>query len=243
MPLLVAANRDEFFSRPTAGPVWLESPRQFWAGRDLRAGGTWLGANEFGLVAALLNRREDRPPDLQKRSRGTLVSAALLCSCAGDALRVLVDQDPEAFNLCTVLVADANDAFLLGNESSQWRVRALDPGLHVVTNRESETLECARHERMVGLLAPLVPVLERGNWSDCRGEIERALGDHGEDADARRDPLSVPCVHTEEYGTRSATIVVWRGDGTPQMEFWHAPGPPCSTPFAPLPRLPLRHAR
>lgn len=221
----------------------MESPRQLWAGRDLRAGGTWLGVNEFGLVSAVLNCRGNHPPDLRKRSRGTLVSAALSCGAAKDALQVLVHEDPEAFNPCTVLIADTNDAFLAANASSGWRVRGLDWGLHVVTNRESESLECARQERMTQLLTPLVSRLSKEHWSDCRQSIQRALADHGNGTSVRWDPLSVPCVHTEQYGTRSATIVALHYDSRPHVEFWHASGPPCTTTFAPLPHFVLRYDR
>ena len=56
-PLLVAANRDEHFDRPSAPPSLLNNRPKLIAGKDLSAGGTWLGVNEFGLMAGILNRR------------------------------------------------------------------------------------------------------------------------------------------------------------------------------------------
>ena len=70
-PLVVAANRDEFLARPATPPVLLrEPPPRAFGGRDLTAGGTWLGIAETGVVAGLLNRRSATPPDTACRSRG-----------------------------------------------------------------------------------------------------------------------------------------------------------------------------
>src|SRR6266536_3537682 len=58
-PLIIAANRDEHYDRPSAPPALLNTQPKIIAGRDLRAGGTWLGVNETGLIAGILNRRLD----------------------------------------------------------------------------------------------------------------------------------------------------------------------------------------
>src|SRR5258706_13330667 len=56
-PVIVAANRDEHYDRPTAPPALLNDEPAMIAGKDLRAGGTWLGVNEYGLAVGILNRR------------------------------------------------------------------------------------------------------------------------------------------------------------------------------------------
>ena len=73
-PLLIAANRDEQYDRPSAPPQLLGKEPKFIAGRDLRAGGTWLGANEHGVIAAMLNRRinSQNVAFADARSRGLL---------------------------------------------------------------------------------------------------------------------------------------------------------------------------
>src|SRR5262245_46629990 len=73
-PILVLANREEFYSRPTAGLRLVPRDGQFPAwmgGTDLLAGGTWLGVNEFGLLVAVTNRRKHSPP-ANPPSRGQL---------------------------------------------------------------------------------------------------------------------------------------------------------------------------
>ena len=72
-PLVVAANRDEQYDRPSAPPQRLDTVPTIIAGRDLRAGGTWLGINRHGLLAAMLNRRINGGlPAPDARSRGLL---------------------------------------------------------------------------------------------------------------------------------------------------------------------------
>ena len=71
-PIVIAANRDEYLDRPAAKPTTLCARPHVVGGKDLRAGGTWLGVNEYGLVAGLLNRRTEAPPNPDARSRGLL---------------------------------------------------------------------------------------------------------------------------------------------------------------------------
>jgi len=116
-PLIVAANRDEFYARPSL-PLgqWPELP-QIHAGRDLEAGGTWLGVGADGRFAALTNIRNPHQPPA-RRSRGELVARFL----AGDVplddyLRDVVGRSVEyaGFNL------------LLGNAEQLWHYNARDP--------------------------------------------------------------------------------------------------------------------
>lgn len=72
-PLVIAANRDEFFERPTqSAHFWTQHPDVI-AGKDLKAGGTWMGASKSGHIAALTNIRDPKRVDLTKQTRGELV--------------------------------------------------------------------------------------------------------------------------------------------------------------------------
>ena len=73
-PLVVAANRDEFFDRPTAAAQWWGEESQWLGGRDLRAGGTWMGISRNGRFAALTNYRDPSEKKPGAPSRGGLVS-------------------------------------------------------------------------------------------------------------------------------------------------------------------------
>jgi len=113
-PLLLAANRDELSSRPWRPPArhWPERP-DVTASLDVEAGGSWLGINDDGVVAAVLNRVGSLGPAAGKRSRGELVLEALDHADASAAAAAMVDLDPEAYRPFNLLIADSRDAFWL----------------------------------------------------------------------------------------------------------------------------------
>ena len=113
-PLLLAANRDEMKDRPWQPPArhWPDRP-QVVAGLDELAGGTWLGLNDDGLVAGVLNRRGSLGPELEKRSRGELVLEALDHADAGAAAMALADLDPAAYRTFNLVIADDRAAYWL----------------------------------------------------------------------------------------------------------------------------------
>ncbi len=113
-PVLLAANRDERVDRP-----W-DAPDRHWpdraeviAGRDREAGGTWLGLNDHGVVAGVLNRSGSLGPAADKRSRGELVLDALDFADARDAAEALGELDASAYKTFNLFVADNRDAFWL----------------------------------------------------------------------------------------------------------------------------------
>src|SRR5262245_59506988 len=77
-PLVLAANRDEMYERPTTPAHWWEDQPQILAGRYLQAGGTWLGVTKSGRFAALTNYREPGQHRPDARSRGALVQDFLV---------------------------------------------------------------------------------------------------------------------------------------------------------------------
>src|SRR5688572_11140715 len=105
--LIVAANRDEFYDRPTApAAFWADAPSVL-AGRDLKAGGTWLGIDRRGRFAAVTNYRQgDREPDAA-RSRGHLVSDYLTTEIDPRAYLERVVADAELYNGFNLLAGDA----------------------------------------------------------------------------------------------------------------------------------------
>jgi hypothetical protein len=113
-PLLVAANRDELASRPTRPPGrhWPDRAEVV-AGLDLQAGGSWLGLNDYGVVAGILNRVGTLGAAAGKRSRGELVLEALDHADAASAAAALAEIDPDAYRPFNLIIADARDAFWL----------------------------------------------------------------------------------------------------------------------------------
>ena len=115
-PLILAANRDEMKNRPwqMPGRHWPSRPDVV-AGLDEEAGGSWLGVNDYGVVAAILNRRGSLGPQSGKRSRGELVLEALDHADARNAAQALRHLDPSAYRSFNLVVADNRDAFWLRN--------------------------------------------------------------------------------------------------------------------------------
>lgn len=239
-PLIVAANRDEFYDRPTGPPGPLEDPADIVvAGRDLQSAGTWLGFRSAApfVLAGILNRRSidasapERPP-VGRRSRGLLCLDALgyqSAEGAVDALCGINGQDYAGFNL---LVADHSKAFVIDNGDGLRRHELAD-GLSVLTNLDVNDPRCPR----------LVTATRRFEEAACEIEKEldvtrivatlgRVLGDHRSSTETASNPLSHLCVHTEGYGTRSSSVVLFEAGG--RAAFFHADGPPCRRPLVPV---------
>lgn len=136
-PLILAANRDEMADRPSRPPGrhWPERPDVV-AGLDALSGGSWLGLNDNGVLAAVLNRRGSLGPAPGKRSRGELVLEALDHADAAAAAWALADLDPAAYRSFNLVVADERDAFWLrnrGEDAEGIEVTPLPRGLSMLT--------------------------------------------------------------------------------------------------------------
>src|SRR6266446_6628201 len=134
-PIVVAANRDEYYDRPTQGPHQLAHTPVVWGGRDTRAGGTWLGVNAHGLVIGLTNRRirEEQENDPQRRSRGLLCLEALQCRTATEAADFLASEPAERYNPFNLLMLDQHEILWAAYEGKS-HLQCLEPGLHILTN-------------------------------------------------------------------------------------------------------------
>jgi len=155
-PLVVAANRDEFFDRP-AEDMALRASRTgpILSPLDLEAGGTWLGLNQRGVFAGLTNLRpgpavtggsddsssqpvaDPMGPDL--KSRGDVVMAALEAESAANAVETLLKLEEATYNPFQLLVADGQDAWLIVYRDRP-RAIELEPGPHIVGNVEDERI-------------------------------------------------------------------------------------------------------
>src|SRR5207244_694946 len=124
-PVVVGANREEAYARGGEPPQLLDGPCRAVGGRDPVAGGTWLGVNARGVLAAVTNRPRSEPPR-QPRSRGLLVRDLLGCPTAAAAVDLASRElgNPDRYAGCNVLVADAERAVVL--QAGDWlRVRPL----------------------------------------------------------------------------------------------------------------------
>lgn len=236
-PLLLAANRDELASRPARPPGrhWPDRP-EVRAGLDLLGGGSWLGVNDAGVVAAVLNRVGTLGPADGKRSRGELVLEALDHAEAEAAARALSDLDPRAYRPFNLVVADAQTAFCLRHPGDGTiRVDRLPAGLTMLTAREPNDPSCPRIRRYRPLFASAAPPdPDRSDWSDWQLLLASR-------ASATDDPRDALCIVTGgDYGTVSSSLVALsaRPERTPL--FLHAEGRPGEAVYAPVADRPAR---
>lgn len=230
-PLAVAANRDEFLDRATAGPRRSDGDPWVYAGVDLVAGGTWLGVNGGGMVAGLLNRRTAQAIDPHKRSRGQLCLDALRAPTLDKALAGALEYPANVHNPFHLLLATGERAVVVGNAFGEVRVHELPAGVHVLTNLEINDPTCPRVAKSHGLFAAAAASLAEADPQHFVAEVRSVLSDHSTPLDPRSSIPTNLCVHLERYGTRCATIALY--DAVEQRwRYWYADGAPCGTPFS-----------
>lgn len=206
--LHLLANRDEFYARPTTPAHWWPDYPHIWAGRDLQAGGTWLGLTRKGRFAALTNVREGSP-GAGLRSRGELVADFLADELAPAVYlrHVLVNGDDYAgFNL---LVGDlARGELHYGGNRSGADARRLEAGLYGLSNAMLDT-PWPKVERLKQGLAELGPVHAGTAFGllddDTRAALEQlpstGVGPEWESL------LSSIFIQSPDYGTRAQTVL------------------------------------
>lgn len=243
LPLVVAANRDEFYARAASPPrIVSEAPRVV-AGVDLQAGGTWMGASERGHFVALTNQRQYlRGHDGGKASRGDVVMAALRLPDVRAIEAYVRTLDARACNPFNLFFGDASSLYVVyaHGDRAEVEIHALDDGLWVLPNDRIGSPEFPKTRRAVGLVEPHV----KAPWPALSAALAAALGDHEEPperevpappSESRFDHatlrrLQALCIHTPVYGTRSATLLALTPGRVAHYLF--ADGPPCTAPFA-----------
>lgn len=144
-PLVIAANRDEFLNRPTQalGRWKTGHGQEIISGRDLRAGGTWMGMTPNGRVAFLTNVREAQA-QAAPRSRGELVTRWLEETSDAQAFAVALEQDGAAYGGFNLVLGDfqRNAWTWITNKSaaaSALQVQPLEPGVYGLSNAALNT--------------------------------------------------------------------------------------------------------
>ncbi len=239
-PIIVAANRDEYLARPALPPTTLAESPHIVGGKDLRASGTWLGLNEHGIVAGLLNRRNgasENDPNL--RSRGLLCLDALHYPTARAAIRFVAGQNGRDYNPFNLLVASRDEAFVAYNRQNQIEIVSLTPGLHLLTNLDVDDFECPRISRSRKHFEELCGRADfAGDPIAHREVLHRLLADHSTQLDPRSGRPNSLCLHLGDYGTRSSSLI-FLGSRPEQVAHFFAAGPPCTASYEPaaLPRV------
>ena len=203
-PLLIGANRDEMIDRPSRAPGrhWADRPEVV-AGLDLLAGGSWLGVNDWGVVAAVLNREGSLGPAPGRRSRGELVLEALDHAAAAAAAEALSDLDPDAYRTFNLIVADASDGFWLRHAgSARVELRRLKEGLSMIAAGDVDDLRTRRLAlALPGFRAWPAPEPDRGDWTGWEALLGSTRAPSGEPATAAMR------FRVGGYGTVSSALI------------------------------------
>ena len=209
LPLIVAANRDEWRDRPAEPARWWTDHPDVLGGRDLKAGGTWMGVTRAGRFAAVTNFRDPSDKRSTARSRGELVTQFLLSKQSpADFLSSLAARarDYNGFNL---IVGDGGELWYFG--SREGTARPIEPGVHGLSNhlldepwpkvvRARLAMENALPER-----EPAARLFEM--LADGEGAPDESLPQTGVGMAWERR-LASPLITGADYGTRASTVVM-----------------------------------
>lgn len=217
-PLVVAANRDEFHARATQDADWWPDQPDIIAGRDLQAGGTWLGVQRGGRFATVTNFRDAEPRAGKQRSRGHLVAEFLQGTQTPlDYLHSVQGDDYAGFNL---LLTDGESLAYMSNRGGA--LQELPAGIYGLSNATLDT----PWEKVERSKARLQGLIENSQVNET--ELLRLLSDRNkgplDEVQSQHLPfatahaITAPFIVTPDYGTRCSTIV--RADRSGRWHFY-----------------------
>lgn len=214
-PLVVAANRDEFYGRPTtAASFWQDQP-SILAGRDLEGMGTWLGVTRTGRFAAVTNYRDCEDRRSSAESRGALVRRFLSEDISAAGFLQEIAPTADAYRGFNLLISDGEEFYSYSNRSGD-PIR-LEPGIYGLSNHLLDTpwrkVKLAR-ERLREALNP-VPAMEPmfSLLADTSVAAANELPTTGVSSERER-MLSAARIVSDTYGTRCSTVVMQKSEGT-----------------------------
>jgi|TARA_B110000967_G_C18901199_1_gene575282 hypothetical protein len=204
-PVIIGANRDEMIQRKSLPPArhW-EEQKYIVAGKDVEAGGTWLGVNDYGLVAAVLNRMNTLGPLENKRSRGELVLDALEHADASEALNAIVDIEKDSYRGFNMVIADNTNAYWVKCDEGGQQIEYFDipDGLSMITAYDRNDMSSDRIKTYLNQFSiASTPDPTNNDWTDW----ELLLGSSYSKSDS---PLSAMCIKTEMgFETVSSSLI------------------------------------
>jgi uncharacterized protein with NRDE domain len=219
LPLVIAANRDEWRARPTEPAHWWKSDPPILAGRDLQAGGTWMGVTRSARFAAVTNFRDPSDQRSTARSRGTLVTEFLFANSTPREFLEAVAGHTGEYNAFNLIVGDGQS--LWGYGSRDGPPRAIEPGIHGLSNHvldEPWPKVVRGRAAMTHALATGDPVPTLFDFLSDRGHAQdHELPGTGVSVDWERR-LSAALITGADYGTRASTVLVASRNGAMRFE-------------------------
>jgi uncharacterized protein with NRDE domain len=219
--LVLAANRDEFYDRPTQPMAFWEDHPDILAGRDLKGGGTWLGITRSGRIAAITNYREPGGPKPGAPSRGHLVSDFLSGNSSSQAYLEAVSAIGQTYSGFNLIVGDASGLFYHSNRCPG--IHRLESGWYGLSNHLLNT-PWPKVEIGIALLKKAVLDTDSVNM----GPIFQLLKNREVPPDGRLPDtgvgmewervLSPIFIQSPGYGTRSSSVMLIGRNGSVQVD-------------------------
>ena len=219
-PLIVAANRDEFHTRPTQPLAWWPEPSGVLAGRDLQAGGTWMGLHRSGRLAAITNFREPERFRSDAPSRGHLVSEFLIGQQGARAYLEALHRDAPGYNGFNLIAGRRSRLFYFGNRGGA--PRPIEAGIHGLSNHLLNT-PWPKVRRARQAMAAIVAKNARPDPD----ALLALLQDRHQPPDGQLpatgiglewERLLAPVfIQSPSYGTRSSSVLLMAADGRTQF--------------------------
>lgn len=218
-PLIIIANRDEFYDRPTAAAHFWEDDPTILAGRDLRQQGSWMGLSKNGRFAAITNYRDPRLPETGQLSRGEIVRLFLTSTESTDTFIKSLRSQRDLYGGFNVLLYDGEDMHHYNNIFDEYRI--VESGIHGVSNATFNTpwpkvnaaknvLENATAKDAIEV-NDLISLLANDEIAHDEVLPNTGVGIHLERS------LSAQFVKLPNYGTRCSTAIVFHNNG--QIDF------------------------
>jgi uncharacterized protein with NRDE domain len=207
-PLVVAANRDEWRERPSEPAQWWPDHPGLLAGRDLQAGGTWMGITRGGRFAAVTNFRDPSDKRSTARSRGGLVTEYLLGTDSPKEFLAGLAARAREYNGFNLVLGDATSLFYYGSREGE--ARAIEPGVHGLSNHLLDepwpkvVRAGRRMQDVLGASAPAPALFETLSDTTLAGDDELPSTGVGLEWERR---LSPALIVGPDYGTRASTVV------------------------------------
>lgn len=221
IPVLIAANRDEFHARPTRPAAQWDDAPTVYAGRDGLAGGTWMGVTTTGRYALVTNFREPGRHLNPAPSRGALVEDYLRGTDSPAAYLTRTHASDQAYNGFNLIVGDTREAWYLSNRNGG--PRALTPGIYALSNHLLDT----PWPKLARTKAAFTAVLEGAPQPDLPA-LFAALADRETAGDGelpatglpwdREKLLSSPFIVSPDYGTRSSSVLALHEGGAGELD-------------------------
>ncbi|MEO0473441.1 MAG: NRDE family protein [Bacteroidota bacterium] len=219
--LILAANRDEFYERPTARADWWDSDSNIFAGRDLKGGGTWMGVNRKGGFAAVTNYREVPGEMAGAPTRGDLVADFLRKTDSPADYLATLGQNADQYNGFNLIVGDQQSLWYVSNRGEG--AEALKPGVYGLSNHLLNT----PWPKVEKGMRELKHLIRSGNaWN--RNLLFDMLSNAETAPDDTLPKTGVPLawerilapmfIRSKAYGTRVSTILLITENGEVSME-------------------------